>query len=119
MKYKTPNALFPSPENAAERLAEAIYYAEPHPLDAVTTIPKTAPLIAAAFANLATPAQWRDMKSATVGTPLLMIWPDGHVQIEELEYEWGSPKSFWVETAPIGWLPLDVLPPFSPGSSNP
>lgn len=50
MKYKTATSIFPIPDTVAERVASQVYYAEPHPLDELTTIPKTAPIIEAALA---------------------------------------------------------------------
>jgi hypothetical protein len=52
VKYKSDKSLFPSPENAVEELAEAVYYACPDPIDAVTTIPKTATVIEQALAKI-------------------------------------------------------------------
>lgn len=52
MKYRTTKSLFPSANTKAENAAQDVYYAVPKPLDALTTIPKTAPVIVSAFSAL-------------------------------------------------------------------
>lgn len=54
--------------------------------------------------------EWQPIESEPKDdSKVLMLWPDGHVQIEVSHKEDGKTR-FWFEEAPTYWLPLTALP---------